>query len=332
MLSRVADSICWMSRYIERAENVARFIDVNLHLALDVPYGKAQWEPLVTTTGDRDVFEEHFGEYSRENVIQFLAFDPDYPNSILRCVHAARENARSVREVISSEMWEQVNRFFLMVRDAAFGDRDPMVVPHQFFTQVKTSSHTFNGVTDATMSHGEPWDWAQLGRHLERADKTSRILDVKYFMLLPDVTYVGTPLDQIQWAALLRSASALEMYRKRYGRIEPTRVAEFLLLDREFPRAIRHCLVKAEESLHAITATPLHAFDNLAEQRLGRLRADFDYTHVEEIISSGLHEFLDSFQGRLNDVSEGIFQTFFELPAVPEPQDAVLAASAEASA
>lgn len=319
MLSRVAESILWLARYIERAENVARFIDVNLHLALDQPTGAAQWEPLVNTTGDRELFEEHFEGYSQASVIQFLAFDPDYPNSILRCVHAARENARSVREVISSEMWESVNRFFLIVRAAAFGERDPMTLPHRFFTQVKMSSHTFNGITDATMAHGEAWHWAQLGRHLERADKTSRILDVKYFILLPGVEDVGTPLDNIQWASLLRSASALEMYRKRHGRIDPARVAEFLLLDRDFPRAMRHCLVKAEESLHAISGTPLHAFENPAEQRLGRLRADFDYARADEIISSGLHEFLDAFQGKLNEVGDAISETFFALPPVPEP-------------
>src|ERR671925_590698 len=134
MLSRVADSIYWLTRYIERAENVARFIDVNLHLMLDLPSEtEQQWEPLINITGDREIFEEHFDEFSRENVLQFLTFDPDYPNSILGCVHRARENARSVREVISSEMWMQINRLYLMVRAAAFGDYNLMTMPHQFF-------------------------------------------------------------------------------------------------------------------------------------------------------------------------------------------------------
>jgi uncharacterized alpha-E superfamily protein len=326
MLSRVADNIYWLNRYIERAENVGRFIDVNLHLMLDLPSETyQQWEPLVKTTGDRDVFEENFDGYTRENVIQFLTFDPDYPSSILGCVHRARENARSVREVISSEMWEQVNRFYLMVRDAAFGDFDVMFEPHEFFTQVKMAGHLFEGVMDSTMSHGEQWHFGRLGRFLERADKTSRILDVKYFIILPDVSDVGTPFDNLQWASLLRSASALEMYRKSCGRIDPIKVVEFLVMDTEFPRAIRYCVSRAEESLRAITGSPPGTYANRAEQLLGRLRAELDFASIEEIVSTGLHEFLDELQGKLNDVGMAIHEAFFALEPVPfdegdEPQ------------
>jgi uncharacterized alpha-E superfamily protein len=323
MLSRVADNIYWLNRYIERAENVGRFIDVNLHLMLDLPSEtNRQWEPLVTTTGDRAVFEENFGEYTPENVIQFLTFDPDYPNSILGCVHRARDNARSVREVISSEMWEQVNRFYLMVRNAAFSEFDVMFEPHEFFTQVKMAGHLFEGIMDSTMAHGEAWHFGRLGRFLERADKTSRILDVKYFIILPDVSYVGTPYDNLQWAALLRSASALEMYRKTWGRIDPRSVVEFLALDKEFPRAIRYCVSGAEESLRAITGSAPGTYGNRAEQLLGRLRAELDFASTEEIVSSGLHEFLDELQASLNDVGVAIHDAFFALEPVPtEPED-----------
>lgn len=320
MLSRVADNIYWLNRYVERAENVSRFVDVNLHLMLDLPSETdRQWEPLVKTTGDRVIFEEDFGEYSRENVIQFLTLDPDYPSSILGCVHRARENARSVREVISSEMWEQVNRFYLMVQKAAFSEFDVMSEPHRFFTEVKMSGHLFEGIMDATMAHGEAWHFGRLGRFVERADKTSRILDVKYFIILPDVSYVGTPYDNLQWAALLRSASALEMYRKRYGRIDPRRVVEFLVLDAEFPRAIRYCLSRAEESLRAVTGSPPGTFANRAEQLLGRLRAELDFASTDEIVSGGLHEFLDELQRRLNDVGVAIHDSFFA--AHPGPAD-----------
>jgi uncharacterized alpha-E superfamily protein len=316
MLSRVADSIYWMSRYIERAENVARFIDVNLHLMLDLPVGTAeQWEPLVHTTGDLLLFQQRYGKPTRENVVAFLTFDTDNPNSILSCLHLARENARSVREIISSEMWEQVNTFYLMVRASASEGR-VMEAPHDFFTEIKLASHLFVGITDATMSHGEGWHFGRVGRLLERADKTSRILDVKYFILLPVVADVGTPFDDIQWAAVLKSASAFEMYRKRHGRLAPDRVADFLILDREFPRAMHYCVVKAEESLHAISGAPPGTFQNLAEQRLGRLRSDLDYAQIQEIITSGLHEFLDTFQARLNRVGDAIFDTFFTLRPV----------------
>jgi uncharacterized alpha-E superfamily protein len=314
MLSRVADSIYWMTRYMERAENVARFVDVNLHLMLDLPVDtEQQWEPLVNTTGDREIYDENFGDVTRENVIRFLSFDPDYPSSILGCAHSARENARSVREVISSEMWVQVNRFYLMVRRAAFSDFSLMLAPHDFFQQVKLAGHTFEGVMDATMSHGEPWHFGRLGRFLERADKTSRILDMKYFILLPDVTYVGSPYDNIQWAALLRSASALEMYRKKYGRIVPKQVVEFLLLDPEFPRAVRYCVRRAEESLRAITGSAIGTYRNPAEQRLGRLRADLDFASTSEIMSRGLHEFVDYIQAELNLVGAELRDSIYAL-------------------
>jgi uncharacterized alpha-E superfamily protein len=249
--------------------------------------------------------------------MQFLTFDPDYPNSILGCCHRARENARSVREVISSEMWIQINRLFLMVRAAAFGDFNLMAMPHEFFQRVKTAGHTFEGVMDATMSHGEAWHFGRLGRFLERADKTSRILDMKYFILLPDVSYVGSPYDSIQWAALLRSASALEMYRKRHGRIVPRSVVEFLLLDDEFPRAIRFCLRRAEESLRAISGSAPGSYQNPAEQRLGRLRAALDFASTPEIMSRGLHEFLDDLQAELNAVGAEIHAATYGL--VPSP-------------
>ena len=313
MLSRVANGIYWMNRYIERAESYSRFIDVNLNLMLDFPEESIeQWEPLVLTTGDQDLFRAYFDKATREHVIYFLSADPNNPNSILSCLRAARENARSVREIISSEMWEQVNRFYLTVRDA-LSTGVVMENPHDFFTDVKQSSHLFVGITDATMSHGEEWHFSRLGRLLERADKTSRILDVKYFFLLPSVKDIGTTLDDIQWAALLKSASALEMYRKRYGRISPHQVADFLILAPEFPRAIQYCLIKATDSLHAISGTEIGWYRNPAEKRLGRLRADLAYADIEEVMARGLHEFLDDFQARLNHVGDAIAETFLIL-------------------
>src|SRR6185436_12387622 len=309
MLSRVADSIYWMSRYVERAENVARFVDVNLNLMLDAPGGSdQQWQPLVNTTGDHADFEKRYGAATQENVIQFLTFDRDNPNSMISCLRAARENARSVREIISSEMWLQLNKFYLMVNDAAARGLES---PHDFYSDVKLSSHLFNGITEATMTHGEPWHFCRLGRMLERADKTSRILDVKYFILLRSVADVGSPLDDIQWAAVLRSASAFEMYRKRHGHISPKGIVQFLLLDPEFPRAIRFSLNAARESLHAISGTPLGTFRTKAEKLLGQLCSDLAYAHVDDILHAGLHEYLDHLQDNMNLVGLGIIETFF---------------------
>jgi uncharacterized alpha-E superfamily protein len=319
MLSRVADSIYWMCRYIERAENVARFIDVNLHLVLDlVMLQHEEWLPLVKVTGDDPSFVERYGEVNQENVIHFLTFDRDYPNSILSCLSTARENARSIREIISSEMWEQVNKFYLLVRDAA-QDNGVFDRPHAFFDEVKRNSHLFTGLTMDTMSHGEGWHFGRVGRLIERADKTSRILDVKYFILLPQVEYVGTPYDNIQWSAVLKSTSGLEMYRKRFHRISPRQVLQFLIFDREFPRAVAYCLAKAEESLHRISGTHSGTYGNLAERRLGRLSADLHFTDPETVLHSGVHEFLDHFQLKLNEVGDAIFETFLAMRPVPAP-------------
>ncbi len=320
MLSRVADAIYWMHRYIERAENVARFIDVNLNLTLDRPTGATvQWAALVDTGGDRQAFEARYGTATRENVVAFLTFDTTNPNSILSCLRAARENARSIREIISSEMWEQVNTFFLMVVDSAAPQR-VTEEPHAFFTAVKMASHLFLGITDVTMSHGEPWHFGHVGCLLERADKTTRILDVKSFLLLPSMPDVRTSVDDIQWIAVLKSASAFEMYRKRFGRIRPDRVADFLLLDREFPRAVHYCLIQAEDSLHIISGAPQGTFYNPAEQRLGRVRAELDYAQIDEILAADLHAFLDSLQAKLNQVGDAIGATFFGFDSLPMTQ------------
>ena len=311
MLSRVADSIYWVGRYLERAENVARFVDVNLNLMLDLASAaKEQWAPLVQTSGDAEVFAQRYGSASQDAVIYFLTFDADNPNSILSCVSAARDNARSVREIISSEMWEQVNSYYHMVRAAARSP-DALGALNEFYTRVKMASHLFNGIADSTMSHGEAAHFLRLGRMLERADKTLRILDVKYFILLPDVADVGSEFDSIQWSALLKSASANEMYRKRHGALTPAKIVHFLLLDREFPRAVLYCVMEADACLHEISGSRIGTFNNAAEQQLGRVAAELNYAQVEEIIASGLHERLDDFEAKLNRVSVAVFDTFF---------------------
>lgn len=313
MLSRVADSIYWMSRYIERAENIARFIDVNLRLVLDLPVEmEQQWVPLVTITGDYNLFIEKYCTANRDTAIQFLSFDPAYSNSILSCLRCARENARSIREVISSEMWECINEFYLFVSSAE-ASQMASADPHAFFDEIKLSSQQFIGISEGTFSHGEGWQFLRLGSLIERAEKTSRILDVKYFMLLPTNDYVGTPYDNVQWASVLKSASALEMYRKRFHRILPKQVCDFLIFDREFPRAIHHCVIRAEETLHKIIGSPSGTFSNQAERRLGRLRAELDYSDIDEVFKEGFHEYLDSIQVKLNYVDDAIYDTFFAL-------------------
>lgn len=315
MLSRVANSIYWMCRYIERAENVARFISVNLNLLLDMPFEKGKhWEPVVMTTGDQDLFEKAYSDYTQENVIRFLTFDREYPNSIISCLEAARHNAKSIREIISSEMWEHLNNFYLELADIG-SPSFALTDPHRFFKIIQMRSHLFTGLMDCTMSHGEAWNFARMGMMLERADKTSRILDVKYFMLLPQVDLVNTPIDNIQWTSVLKSASAFEMFRKEHHRITPKIVADFLIFDADFPRSIRHCVVKANICLHRINGTHNgHGHThNSAEKRLGRLEADLEYTDIDEVVNFGMHEYLDNVQTRLNEADAAIGITYFNI-------------------
>lgn len=316
MLSRVANSIYWMARYVERAENLARYIEVTLNFILDQPStADQQWEPLVQATGDQLEFTERYETPTAENVIYFLTFDPEYSNSIGSCLTLARENARTIREAISSEAWEQINEFYHWLREPAHQTMS-LETQFDFFQRIRMQSHLFNGILDATMSRGAGWQFANLGRLIERADKTSRILDVKYFTLLPKVEDVGTTIDDLQWSAVLRSVSGFEMFRKRYHAITIRRIVEFLILDRDFPRAVRFCLDGAKRSLHEITGSPDNMFRNTAEQRLGQLRATLAYSDVESIIQQGLHEFVDDLQTKLNGIDDAIFDTFFELRAV----------------
>ena len=319
MLSRVAESIFWMSRYVERAENVARFIDVNDNLTLGEGVALSeQWAPLVYTTGDQDLYKELYGEPQREAVLRFLAFDPRNPNSIFSCVAAARENARSVRESITVAMWEQVNKFYLMVQSALQNSRF-IAEPNQFCDMVRHTSHTLVGTTDATMSHGEAWHFSRVGRLLERADKTSRIVDVQYFHLLPGLDDVGSTLDVVRWSALLKSASALTMYRRIHGRITPSQVAEFLILDRDFPRSMRFCMMRAQESISEITGSRPGTFSCRSEKLSGRLRSEMDYTAIDDVVRQGMHEYIDSFQQRVNDIGDALQKDFFTLDTDAKP-------------
>ena len=331
MLSRVAESVYWMNRQIERAENVARSVETALDLALEgtISHGRL-WNALVSAFGDEADFWKRHAAADQASVISFLAFDPANANSIASCLHAARENARTVRDMISSPMWEEINKVHLYVQSAAqrYGG---WLHPREFLDELKRSSQLITGVADATMSHGEGWHFGRLGRLVERADKTSRVLDVEhYFQPAASAANNGVVAgelpgaDAVQWSAVLESASALEMYRKQYGAVSRRNVAEFLVFDRFFPRAMHFCLIKAEESLLAITGGSKGAYTNPAEQQLGRLRAKLDYGAIDEVLAGtgGLHGFVDGFQQRLNRASEAIHDTFFTIRPVGRPAEA----------
>jgi uncharacterized alpha-E superfamily protein len=316
MLSRVAYNLYWGARYLERAENIARFVGVTLDLSLEAHASEADtWSPLIHATGDQDTFSDQYDTITRENVLRFLCFDRDNPNSILGSLWLARENVRSVRNVISNDMWLQINALFLDMKDqakiqaqAGQADEEFMV---NFVNAVKSGCIAVMGMTDATMSRNEAWHWWHIGAMLERADKTSRILDVKYFMLLPSADHVGGNIDHLQWLALLDSASAVQMFRQEMGGLEPQAIVEFLLLNQRFPRSVAHAIVRANTSLHAITGTEAGQFKSDAERALGRLSAELCFAEIATIISDGLHEYLDGRQQAINCIDGMLAKEFF---------------------
>jgi uncharacterized alpha-E superfamily protein len=305
-----------MNRYIERAENYARFMGVNFNLALDLPPNvDEQWEPLLIATADHYVFYQFYDEATRENVIDFMTFDKRNPNSIYNCIAAARENARTIRETISKEMWENLNQLYLWLKDAKPGRE--LNLMQDFYTQIKNGTQLYYGVIDSTITRNEAWHFGRLGRYLERADKTSRFLDVKYFTLLPDTNKMGSTLDLVMWTAVLKSVSAYNMYRQQHQILTPTHIVEFLMLDKLFPRSMAHSIRQAELSLYTISGTQITTgFTNRAEKLTSKLRAEIEFTEIEDIFKTGLHQYLDHFQTQNNEVGAVVFETYFDIKPV----------------
>lgn len=313
MLSRVANSLYWLNRYIERVENTARIIDVNLSFILDCGESKnEQWEPIIKITGEQERFYERYDEPNRENVIQFLLFDEEYQSSVLNNLFRARENAITVREIINIETWEQVNKFYMLIKNAK-QKKISIDNLHDFLEEIKRNCHIFSGIQDSTISRGESWHFGQLGRMLERADQTSRIIHIKYFHILPKSLHVGSAYDTLQWAAILKSASGFEMYTKKYKSINPDKILEFLILDTEFPRSINFCLNRANKRLHAISDSSTDSYANKPEQSLGSLKSELVYSDINTIINMGLHEFIDSIQLKLIKVNQDVYNRYFDI-------------------
>ncbi len=316
MLSRVAESIYWMSRQVERAENLARFIEVTLHMTLDQPEHMIDpWEPLVQVTGENEWFEAKYGKATVQNVVQFLAFDREYHNSMISCLHTARENARSVREALSSEAFEQLNDFYHFVRDTSADQlTDPTA---DFFDQVRSQAMMWAGVLDNTMPHNTTWHFMNVGRLLERADKTSRILDVKYFNLLPRVEDVGTAIDDLQWSTLLLAISGFEAYRREHHLMDVEKIVQFFIFHRTFPRSIYSCVAGADWSIREIEQESGGETSGIATEQLAVLRHRLKNTNVKEVIAGGMHQFVDRLQIELNQIGDALGRDYFYVTATP---------------
>lgn len=309
MLSRTADHLYWMARYTERAENLARMLEVNYRMSL-LPQGseivEQGWVATLTIIGLYDAFKQRYGAVTPTNAIAFLVFDRDNPQSIYSCVRAARENARAVRGTLTSEIWETINSTWLDMRVAGMRASSEAEVGN-FFEWVKHRSHLTRGVIQGTMLRDEAWHFAWLGTYLERSDSTARILDVKYHLLLPRGEKVGGAADYYQWSALLHSVSAFEIYRRVYrDLITPRRVAELLVLRDDMPRSIRRCM--AQVYTHLIAVRNGHSAET--ERRAGELQASLNFGRIDDIFEMGLHEYLVQFMGRTRDLGERVSKDF----------------------
>ncbi len=312
MLSRIADSLFWLARYIERAEDTARILDVNYHMLLEQSQDAYQlrWEPLMVMAGEENLFRKLYSEVNAENVFEFLAFRHDNPSSIVQCIAKARENARTIRDCISREMWEDINGLYHMV--SRFNPGDEIVAgPHRFCDKIKFGTHRFHGVTDATLEHDEGWQFLRIGWSLERAEMTSRLVDVQYQNLLDELPTLGTP-DNHQWMAVLRSVGAFEAYHRQFhSSIEPEKVAGMLILQPLHPRSIRFSTTEVQSGLRAISGTSPGSYANEAERLAGRVVERLSYDKIEEIFKQGLHSYLNELSDMFRLIGSDIARNYF---------------------
>lgn len=308
MLSRIARNIYELGQQIERAENIARILDVNRRMSLEHCYFSELdvWSPMLAITRSREAFDERFDEVTQRCVMEFLISEPDHPYSIRACLAHAREQARTVREHISEEMWLYLNHMYNDIeRGGRMNDRNA------FLTEVRQFCSAFHGLADNTMSHGETWHFLRLGVALERAQMTTSILEIKYHLLLPSVDEIGKPLDLHQWQALLRSVSGYEAYRRQYkARIEPAKVLKLLNLDPRFPRSVHFSIHQVANALKGIGSANDDQYRLLQEIEtfLDDLRGD---AARDNMLSMRLKDYLESVQHRCDVIAELINEAFF---------------------
>lgn len=309
MLSRTADHLFWMSRYTERAENLARLLDVTWQMSM-VPQSLAaanqNWNAVLVLNSLETNFARKYREVNGDNVLRFMVSDPDNPSSLYSCLRMSRENAHAVRGTITAEMWETLNATWLELRGQSY-EQLTANGPGEFFEWVKTKSSLLRGVTLGTMLQDEAFHFIRLGTLLERADNTARILDVQFRMLAPDGIRASTAVDYYRYTALLLSVSAFEIYRKVYrDRITPERVAELLLLRADTPRSLHRCVAEVDRHLQRVA----NAQSGETLRRAGELHALLRYARIDLIVEEGFHEFLAQCLGRVADLGRRIARDF----------------------
>ena len=313
MLSRTADHLFWMARYMERAGSTARILDVTYRLSLLPQNGEdveAMWDGMLKIMELQDAFLARHPVFSTEAVLEFMIFDRDNPGSIYRCLRASRENAHAVRGTLTSELWETSNASWLKMRDFTLAKLMESG-PEAFFEWVKYRSHLSRGVTIGTMLQDEALRFIRLGTFLERADNTARILEVKYLNLLPGAEDDTHSSDYYQWSALLHSVSAFEVYRKVYrDQITPMRVAELLILRADMPRSLARCLKEVHTNLSRVA----NARSAETERLAGELESHLHFGRIERIFERGMRKYLEDFRDRIFDLGCRISDDFL-IPA-----------------
>lgn len=309
MLSRVANSIYWMSRYLERADNTSRFVQVNSHLMLDLGVDKenSNWLSLIYTSGDQEDFNDRYKIANEKNALHFLTFDAKNGNSILSCIERARENARMIRENIPPEMWESINELYHLTKKHSRKRRIDDL--HGFYDQIQNLYQLIIGHSEQLMVHGEAWHFARMGRMLERADKTARLIDIKCFLLTSKQGQSDPAYDTAAWGAVLNSVNAVDMYRKQHHLFNHRDIVDFLVFNLTVPRSVAFCVNAASESLKAIVRLDEACVP--AQKEMEVLNESLRGVDIDEMLGSGLHEFIDRFQYNLNVVDESIFESFF---------------------
>ena len=312
MLSRDADSLYWLSRYVERAENTARILDVAYRMAsMPISYHGVEtneWESALATACGIDQFQALHGEITPERVIEFLAFSEENPSSIQCCFNTARQNARSVRSALTSEMWEAINSAWLDLRYYRSKKIDVEELP-RFLNLVKEASLRYDGSAMRTMLRNDAYWFSRLGHYIERADNTARVLDVKYHVLLPQDAEVGGGIDYYQWAAILRSVSALVSYQWVYHQnLRPWLVADLLILREEMPRSLAACYGALSRHLDDIAHR--YGASGSAQRQARSIHARLANQNIEDIFQHGLHEFLQEFLAENNRLGLAIAQQY----------------------
>ena len=310
MLSRVAENLYWLGRYMERAENTGRIINVNGNLLLDLPRGiAAGWQPLIEIMGSGDIYRKAYNDFEERNVVRFLVGDNQNPGSIISSLSMARENARTIRDIIPREAWEVINEVYHYARENVQSGMSKRG-RYDFLKRIMRASQTFVGLSDGAMSSDAGHEFLCLGRIIERADMTTRIIDVRSASLIPKETSGLLPFENIQWISVLKSLTAYQMYRQHVqARVRRAEALRFLLLDNAFPRSVYRCVMLLDESLQDLSRS---AEPRAAVKRLKKVVKGGDVDGMSES-TSALHEFIDDLQIELGHIHNEIARTYFHL-------------------